>query len=226
MINIKDEKNFSAALAGLIEIKGFNPEKLADSSGVPAYFIEQLLNENFDKLPPAPYVRGYLLKIAEVLNADGGRLWRDFQQENELIKKSGAHDRLPDNRFAPKKISRKRVVLCGILIIAAGYIAFRSDDFLGQPSLYLATPAIDEITSEPIIKLTGRIDPKDAVKINGQEVFADQNGNFEKELTLQIGLNNIEIKVKRFLGREIIENRRVIYAPLNQNNDVQQNDQR
>ncbi|MBI2591401.1 MAG: helix-turn-helix domain-containing protein [Candidatus Brennerbacteria bacterium] len=220
------EKNFSAALAGLIEIKGFNPEKLADVSGVPPHFIERLINENFDKLPPAPYVRGYILKIADALNTDGNALWQDFQKENELIKKSGAYDHLPHNRFAPKKISRKKIILCGILIAAFAYLAFRSDNLLGRPNLYLATPAIDEITSEPIIKITGQINPKDAVKINSQEVFADQNGNFEKDLNLQIGLNNIEIKVKRFLGREIIENRRVIYAPLNQNNNIQQNDQR
>ncbi|MEK7147145.1 MAG: helix-turn-helix domain-containing protein [Patescibacteria group bacterium] len=221
MTNDKKE-NFSAALAGLMEIKGFNATKLAESSGVPPYFIEQLINENYDRLPPSPYIRGYIFKIAEILNANGNDWWRDFQKENELIKKSGADDRLPDNRFAPKKISKKRVVLSGILIIATVYIAFRSDDFLGQPSLYLATPAIDEIASEPIIKLTGRVDPQDAVKINNEEVFADKNGNFSKNIILTIGINNIEIKVKRFLGREIIENRRVIYAPLSENNNARQ----
>lgn len=214
------KENFSAALASLIEIKGFNADKLANASGVPPHFIEQLINENFDRLPPAPYVRGYILKIAEVLNADGNDLWQDFQKENNFVKKSGENDRLPNNRFASKKISRKRVIFCGIIIIAAAYIAFRSDDFIGQPSLYLATPAIDEITSEPIIKLTGQVNPKDTLRINSEEVYIDKSGYFEKDFILQSGINNIEFKVKRSLGREIIENRRIIYAPLNQNNNI------
>lgn len=210
MVNNENQK-FGEAFRELLEIKGVSVNKLAEVSGVPGRFLELLVNEDYDRLPPAPYVRGYLLKIGEVLNADGLELWQKL--ENEGIKKSGRLDRLPGNRFMVKKVNQRFIFLGALVILVAVYFSLRYDEFLGNPTLYLASPAADEIASIPLIGLKGRIKPGDALKINEENAYVDSNGEFTKDFALQPGINNLEFKVKRFLGRELIVNRQVIYNP-------------
>jgi len=63
------------------------------------------------------------------------------------------------------------------------------------------------------ISVRGEITPGDKLFINGAAAAAGADGHFERELPLSPGINNLEIKSKRFLGREVSEIRRVIYQP-------------
>ena len=49
--------------------------------------------------------------------------------------------------------------------------------------------------------------------INGNEIFIEDGGKFSKDYNLQPGINEIEIKAKRFLGKEIKVVKEVIYQP-------------
>ena len=75
--------------------------KLADATGVPERFIAAIIEGNFGILPAAPYVRGYIKKIAAVLDLDGEILWERYDRETKP-RQSGGKDHLPENRFAIK----------------------------------------------------------------------------------------------------------------------------
>lgn len=210
MVNISQQK-FSELFNDLLKTKGVSENKLAEMSGVPLRFLNALGNENYNRLPPATYIRGYLFKIAEVLNIDGSELWENFRQENENIKKSGADDKLPSNRFEIKKINQKMILAGTIIAILGVYLIFRSDDLTGRPSIYLTAPLIDEIVAAPLIIVKGSVKSTDTLKINDENVYVDSNGDFQKEIIVQPGINNLQFKLKKFLGKEIIINRRVIY---------------
>lgn len=205
------DKKIGETIRNLLETRNINIDKLSELTGITPRFLEQLINENFSKLPPAPYIRGYILKIAEVLGAEGSELWEIFQQQNKQVKRSGGEDKLPTNRFEPKKINQKIIlgVLFGLLLI--GYLIFRYKDFSGTPILYIESPEDNVVVSENQILIKGRVNPQDTLTINAESVYVDKDGFFEKEFALQSGINNIEFSVKKFLGKEIKENRRVIY---------------
>ena len=205
-----NKKTFQELFSEAVSLRGLNLERLSEMTGVPKDYLESFISGDFKKLPSLPYTRGYLMKTSEILGINGDYLWSVYKEETADIKKS---DRLPVNRFAPKRKSKKGILIAIILFFAIIYLAFEIDDLLGIPEIKINRPAENnEITSEQFIKLNGEIsDFFDKLTINNEEIPVEKNGNFEKEYRLQPGMNKIEFKVKRFLGKEIKVEREIIY---------------
>lgn len=205
------DKSFQEALKDAISFKGVDIERLAEITGVPKNYLSALVSGDFKKLPPPPYVRGYLIKVSAALGIDADYLWSIYKKEVALEIKGS--DKLPVNRFAPQRKSRKKAIMAIVLFFVIIYLAFRIDDIIGIPKIEIIRPANNnEITNEQPVKLSGRIsDFFDKLTINGEEIPVEKNGNFEKEYRLQPGINKIEFKVKRFLGKEIKVEREIIY---------------
>lgn len=208
-----DHKFFSDFLREQIQVRGFSVEHLAAQSGVSERHLEALLERNFRKLPAAPYVRGYLMKIGGVLGVKGDELWELYRREAE-VKISGPEDRLPGNRFAIRAVSKKWFVLGGTLLILILYLGVNASRLLGAPSLILERPEEETtLTSASVITLAGRVNPEDKLTVDGVEVPVGSTGRFELSYPLQTGLNRIEFTVKRILGRELKVVRQVVYEP-------------
>jgi hypothetical protein len=200
-------------LTELLQDKNINLAKLSELTGVSERYLEALIEEKYEKLPAAPYVRSYLFKIAEVLNTDGQKLWEEYQKNTQL-KKSGVNDPLPRNRYRPRPGNKKIVVLIIIIILLLGYLIFRFRSFIGQPSLTLFGPLANSanlIVSVPLIKIEGQIKSGEQLTINKEKVYIDENGYFQKDFSLQPGLNIAQFQIKKFLGREISINKQILY---------------
>lgn len=188
-------------------------EKLAKLTGIPKHFILALQNLEIKKLPAAPYVKGYLKKIAAILELDDKELWQLYEKEL-THKTSGAFDKLPANRFAVRGINKKNAILIIIGVLLLIYFIFNYKNLFGKPSLEITGPAESAISVEnSTYTLTGKISPRDKFTINGAEIFTDQNGNFQFLYNLQPGINSIEFKVKKLLGAEKKEFRQIIFQP-------------
>jgi hypothetical protein len=200
----------------VIELRGLNLERLAELTAVPKRFLAALRDGDFRNLPPAPYVRGYLMKIAGVLDIDGNLLWRTYKKEN-LFRTSGPEDKLPINRFTSRPLNKKKIAVGIVLIFALSVLTWKFNDFLGilgTPDLKINAPSVDGlIVNNPSIKLSGKADARDKLTINNEEIMVGDDGNFEKEFALQPGINTIEFKVKRLLGKETRIVRQAIYQP-------------
>ncbi|MEK7612026.1 MAG: helix-turn-helix domain-containing protein [Patescibacteria group bacterium] len=207
---------FQEKLKEHIDAKNISHEKLAELSGVSLRHIEAILIGESRKLPPAPYIRGYLLKMANVLNANGDELWSIYEREmkESLIQTSGAADRLPHNRFALKRLNSSVIIGTLIAIVVLAYGAANVDRFLGKPSLVIQNPGSETlVTTANVILITGSIDPKDALVIDGEPQTTDTKGNFSKSYNLDEGLNRITFTARRLLGRETTITRQIIYQP-------------
>ena len=85
---------------------------------------------------------------------------------------------------------------------------------MGTPQIQISSPAADNlIVNSPSIKLSGEVNSRDKLTVNGEEILVGENGHFEKDFSLQPGINTIEFRVKRFLGKETAVVRQVIYQP-------------
>ena len=208
----EQEKTLKDLLGEALALRNLNIEKLVIATDIPERYLQALLHGDYKKLPPAPYVRSYLMKIAEVTNAESAILWNAYKREYP-IKTSGIQDRLPNNRFAMRSF-RKGTILLAILIVAVvGYGVIRIDDFLGAPTIDIVNPVNNAVVNSAAIKVTGEINPRDKLIINNEEILVEEHGGFEKQFTLQPGVNTIEFKVKRLLGKETRVIRQVIYQP-------------
>jgi hypothetical protein len=207
-------------LTEILQNKNINLTKLSELTGISERYLEALVEEKFEKLPASPYVRSYLFKIAEVLDLEGQKLWQDYQKNTQL-KKSGVNDRLPLNRYRPESLNKTIIFLIIIIILLLGYLIFRYNFFLGKPGLSLtgrlANSPDNFVFSEPVLKIEGRVKPGDQLMINKEKNYVDENGYFQKDFSLQTGLNIIQFQIKRFLGRETLITKQVLYLPKNEN---------
>jgi len=206
-------KPLNDILQEAVRAHGLNVARLQQLTGIPEHSLQALLDGQNQKLPAAPYVRGYFLKIAQLLELDGPALWERFQRESEM-KTSGQTDRLPTNRFAIKPIN-KTVILVGIVIIGLMIYGFIGvNRLLGSPELAISSPSADPfLSTSPTVVISGKIDPRDIIKINNEGVVVSPDGAFSKEFPLQLGFNAFEFSVKRLLGKETKVVKHIIYQP-------------
>ncbi len=203
-----------------IEIKGLSPKKIADMTGIPDRYIEMLLQGDTSKLPPSPYVHGYITKLSGILNFDKETMWRLYQKESALTK-SGHDDRLPNNRFALRAISRGWITIGFVLITTLLFGGYNAYGIMVSPRLVITVPASDNSTvAQETILLTGTTDPTNVLTINGTETYVGKDGLFQKELRLQEGVNSVEFVVRKFLGKEARIMRNIFYAPPPEDGDT------
>lgn len=192
-------------------VKGVSTKKLAEMTSIPERYLKAIYEGDVKNLPAVPYVRGYLVRIGEILEIDGQELWQAYQNKTQL-RASGEADKLPTNRFAFRKANKKKWALAVIIAIVLVFLAYQATGFFGTPSIEISSPATEStIVNSSVIDLRGEINPQDSLTVNGEEISTDVNGRFEKQFSLEPGLNTIEFKVKRVLGKEVKITRQVIY---------------
>lgn len=209
------DKSFQEFFNDILAVRGLTIEKLAELAGVPNRYLAAMSSGDFQKLPALPYTRGYLMKIAEVLGIDGDELWQTYKDEIAL--KINAPDKLPSNRFAIRRFGKMKIIIGIILVSAIIYLIWQSDNLLGIPKIEITYPMADDLVlSIPLIKLAGKIsNPKDKLTVNGEQIFINSDGSFEKEIFLRPGVNDIEFRIKRFLGKETKVVKKVVFQPQN-----------
>lgn len=210
-----EQKSFQEFFNDILAVRGLTIEKLAELTETPSRYLAAISSGDFQKLPALPYTRGYLMKIAEILGIDGDELWQTYKDEIAL--KISVPDKLPSNRFAVRRFGKMKIIIGIILISVIIYLVWQSGNLLGIPKIEITYPETDDLVlSIPLIKLVGKIsNPKDKLTVNNEQIFINSDGSFEKEIFLRPGANDIEFKVKRFLGKEIKVVKKVIFQPQN-----------
>ncbi len=204
------DQSFREIILNAIEEKGIAIGKLAELSRVPERYLELLLREEYDRLPSAPYLHGYLLRLARVLNLDSELLWEIFKKEYRL-KTSGLEDRLPVNRFAIDTLSNTKILVTGgLIILALLYLAFRWNTLFGKPSLVILDPAASVISAASnVYTIRGSTGRNVKITINNDLIETDNRGSFSKDVFLESGDNTFTITAKKLLGRATTVTRQI-----------------
>jgi len=211
-----DDRHLSETLMEAMKVKGLTTEKLALATGVSERIIELLLAERFEELPPAPYLRGYLMKISEALGMDGQELWSAYGKYHREIRRAGYHDTLPTNRFALPQVSRKLIVIATVAVLLAGFVASRflvsTRNFLFEVNV--AEPAVVTTSTYAI---SGTVRAGDRVSLNGDELAVAAGGTFSATVTLKPGWNDLLFVVRRPLEGEREYRRQIFFeAPTSE----------
>lgn len=213
-MEIHADQRLNEVLRDAIAERGLSVERLSEQTGIAERHLESLVKGAFDKLPAAPYVRGYLGKLAPFLGMESRELWRLYRAELDP-KSSGPQDRLPSNRFVIRQtISRRAVVIGVAAVLLALYLGTNLGRLLGEPLLRITNPVAETtVIATNTILLTGQVNPRDKLLIDDEETYADASGNFEQPYTLQPGLNTVTFTARRLLGKEVTHTRQIIYQP-------------
>jgi len=208
-------KSLSKIILEAMRYYDINLDKLARMSGISERHLEALLEERFKQLPSAPYIHGYLNKIAALLNLNGEDLWRVYLKDNQSLRRSGERDQLPPNRFSYRLwLSRPIVFVIAGLAIVGLYIFFHVSFFFNKPDLVFEDLDNDSlIVSEEKFIFHGQIEAPASLSINDEEINLNPDGSFEKTVYLNAGVNVFTFKAKKVLGKELNIIKQIFYEP-------------
>jgi len=218
---MNNDNKLGDVLSEIIAEHNITLDKLSDLTNIPKRYLSAIMENDFKEIPAAPYIRGYITKISSALDIESEILLNAYNKSG--LKTSGKEDFLPKNRFAVVK--KKKGWIFALLITVIIIITIpRINTLLGIPSLDINLPEKVENrdfleTRNQLLTIQGKINPKDSIIIHDEFVPVNNEGLFTKEVLLDAGLNTFEIKVKRFLGREITVIRKVFYITENLNEE-------
>lgn len=208
-----DSRPVKDILLERIDQKGISPERISKSTGIPENYIIAFLEGNNHRLPSAPYIRGYLSKISQILELDPEELWHLYKSETKAVAETTI-DKLPVNRFIIRQINKKYLIIGISAFVFLLYFIFSGDNFRGQPTIEFINPTEEiTLTANTSYSFLGHIKPGDNVAINNEPVFVQSDGSFQKNYTLNEGLNTFEFSISRFLGKQIKVTKQIIYQP-------------
>ncbi len=209
-----ESRNFSDFLKEKIKEKNLTPQKLSEISNISAKNLDNLINERYEKMPSAPYLRGYLKRLGEILNFDYAPWWKTIS-ERVSAASSGPADALPQNRFALK--SWNKIIVAGfIFLVLSAYLILNFGRIFGEPVLTVNSPANDiSITTTSTYPLNGAVKNADQLTINGEKVNIEPDGSWSINAALSPGLNTFNIQAKKSLGKEITIIKKIDLQSLN-----------
>lgn len=204
------DQSFQQFLNERLRERGLTLKRLSELSGVNLKYLEQLSNGSFEELPAAPYLRGYIVKISEILEFDHETWWKFIKRE-EGLKTSGGEDQLPKNRFARERTPRP-FWIAALIVLAVLFFGVRASRILGRPTLTISNLTEETLTtSSDRFTIEGTITGGNKVVVNNESVDVGADGSWSKSVILEPGINLIEIKGRKFLGNEVTAIRRIVY---------------
>jgi hypothetical protein len=178
-------------------------------------YLEYLEEGDYEKLPADVYVRGFIRSYAEFLGLDESVPLKLYEKEREIkrnIKKveknsdySSKKDQIKISAFVftPKKIVLSLLV-AGFFL--GGFFLYREiGSFTNEPRLVVLGPKNNSETKENFTDVFGVTDRDARIFINDQAVLVGDDGKFKESVTLQPGINAINIKALNRFDKESLE---------------------
>lgn len=206
---------FGDKLKKLREEAGLSKQKVAQLLNIQIKYLERLEAGEIEKMPAGVYAKGFLQKYAKLLNTDANTLLADYEKEVKIVShlNGKVHKSLPRLRFRRFTITPKFItllVIVAVFIVVGGYLFYQLSFLVSPPKLIISEPADNLITDKKIITIKGQTEPGVKLTVNGQQIYTDTTGNFEKEINVEPGLNTIIIQAQNRFEKKSEEIRNVL----------------
>lgn len=181
-------KTIGELLAGERQKRQLSIAEVAAATKIQPNFLTALENNNFELLPSATFVKGYIKSLADLYRVDPqpllATLRRDF--------KESAVGRLVPRDFL-KPVLKKRplwtpltvtfVGLATVFVTLLSYVGLQWYSLQKPPELILSQPT-ENADVPSLVKVVGQTRPDVVVAVNSQPVSLFPDGRFETEILL------------------------------------------
>lgn len=174
-------------------------------------FLSALEQGEYKKLPADVYVLGFLKQLAGLYLINADILIEQFKKEkgieHQIQKQSQA---LACSWY--RKVFNKVVVTPKILsltvglffvVLSVGYIIWQVWSINKMPNLKISEPMNNSVIKASSVFVRGNTDPGLSVSINGENIFVDNKGFFEKQLSLNPGSKEIVVMAKNRFDKSV-----------------------
>lgn len=202
---ITEENDFGLLSQNLRLAKGLEISFISRKLGIKEEYLLAIEKNRLDLLPAGIYRKGFLKKYAEFLGLDKKIL-------ADKLKELSSEEK--DDPFINKKITKKhlimfpkiiKTILFSLAILACSlYLIFYVRKIVTPPELKIVSPENNLLTNSRSIEVVGETETEAELKINGEIILSNNNGNFSQTVNLKSGLNNIIISAKKKYSQENI----------------------
>jgi transcriptional regulator with XRE-family HTH domain len=199
----------------LVKFRGearLSAQDMAKATKVQAKYIDFLEKGLYEKLPADVYVRGYLRSYARYLNIDEESLVRLYEQERNISQsirpEAPKKNVFSDTATPTYTVSSKGVILSAIGLVifgVAAYLFIQFRQFTTDPLLVIGEPNTNTSVTSKTVWLRGETDRGTQITINQKAVLVSPEGNFEEEISLQNGINQVIVRAVNRFNKERIE---------------------
>jgi hypothetical protein len=194
--------------------------EVSRSTRIRADYIEKLESGDYDHLPADVYVKGFLRSYAEFFGVEEKIFIRLFEKEKGIRKnieksRSGPDDgratvkpiNISSFVFTPKKIA---LTVAGLLLLSAAVYVYRSiGSFASTPRLVISGPTDNQEVHGNSVFVEGFTDKDNRLYINNQPILVNEDGKFRENITLQPGVNTINVRSVSRFDKESVESLQV-----------------
>lgn len=208
---IKQEKSLGEYLRFMRIRKKFNLEQVEKETKVSMKYLVALEAGNFSNLPPDVYTIGFIRRYANFLQIDSEKMILKYQEELKIYRNYGIfkieQKKKAELQLKPQRskkwlkdpgfvVTPKFIMSTAVLLLVMGvlsYIWYQVRSFAAAPALDIYGPKIEEIVRDDKVKIFGQTDPTAYLTINNEFIAINTEGNFECEVKLEPGLNNVDV---------------------------------
>lgn len=196
------------------EQKGLTLDKASQDSKIIKKILQALEQEDYQNLPPSPYLEGLIKDYARYLRLNEEKVLKLYlgntkNLANSEVSFSKIRPAKPLLSFSPIFTHFLQFFLLGLFLV---YCGWELSQFLLPAKITLFTPTSNFVTSNPDLEIKGQVKRAKSLFLQGQEIRFDQRGFFQEQLRLTEGLNTLELKAFNPLGKETLLEQQVIFS--------------
>lgn len=181
-------------------------EFLAKKTNIKAEYLKCLENNQFNKLPAAPFIKGYIKTYARIFGFEYkpliAVLRRDYKEsaKGHLVPRDFLKPVIRE-RVTWNPVTASAVMIGGVFLTLVGFVIYKWYVFNKPPLLEITTPTDNQEVSSQV-KITGRTNPEALLIINSQPVALQPDGSFTTEVLIpREGSNTITFEATDKRGK-------------------------
>lgn len=206
------------------ETLGKTLEQVSLDTKIQKRFLSYIEENKFSYFDSEVFLTGFIKIYAKYLGLDTNKILALYRRSNPSHKEIQTKKR--ENLKEKKSIGKKKIklgflnpktlttiILSLFLLTIFGYIGFQIYKFQTPPNIEISQPLDDsEVTTEEIV-VKGSVENDSVVEINDKPVDVEDDGSFEKEITLKQGSNIITVRARKNRNNtlETVKTLRVTY---------------
>lgn len=193
---------------------GVSLSQMSAETKIKQSYLRHLEDNEFEDLPSAAYIKGYIRKYADLLGFDHeplfGLLRRDYKESarGSLIPREFIRPALKRRTFWTP-VSLTVTAIAAFFIALLSYVGFQWYQLQRPPQLEITAPTDNEVVSGRVV-VEGQTISDAVVTINTEPITLQPNGTFSKEVFLsREGLNTISVEATDRRGKTNLQQRTV-----------------
>lgn len=194
--------------------KRMSLNEVSRSTKIRLEYLGYLEEGRYDELPADVYVRGFLKSYGDFLNVDEQCLIRLYEKEKGIkrnIEKGRCSEEVQKIKplnispfvFTPGKMAFLGVTV--LVLFSLFYLYRQAVSLTDVPRLVIFSPSQNMEVEGDMLSLEGKTDKNALIFVNNQRVLVDDNGNFQENIHLQVGINVISIRALNQFQKEAKE---------------------